>query len=194
MEDGDLRALSIGSDTFYPSYLADGIPFHFKPKQNQFLIAHQKTKNADIAAQMVGETADWAKNFLSSRKFRKFVHSMMAQCSIKNGLTVEWWYQYGKWITDGHKEHYAYDCSFCQFQGNLNSYEAEMTRNDDLTFTAECNCCFKPVALVHVKEPFTPTREQVEGWKEIGSRILPKIERVHHEFEKTEILFSTEGQ
>lgn len=190
MSDG-FQALVVGSDVFYPSFLADGKPFHFKNIQNQFMLAHQKTKSVDMAAQMVGKDSDWAQRFLSSPKFKKFVYSKMAQFSAQNGITVEWWYQFGKHIADGHIEQYEYLCGFCQFKGEMNTYEAETYRDDDMILRASCSVCFKPVTVERVLQDFKPSREQVEVWKEFGSRIIPKIERVHHEFEKSEIIFST---
>lgn len=188
MSDG-LQALVVGSDVFYPSFLADGKIFHFKNIQNQFMLAHQKTKSVEMAAQMVGKDADWAQKFLSSPKFKKFVYSKMAQFSAQNGMTVEWWYASCKQTIDGYVEHYEYKCGFCQFDGNLNSYEAETFRDDDLQLRISCHACFKSVDFKYVRVPYKPTREQIEILKEVGSRIIPKIERVHHQFENTEILF-----
>lgn len=188
MADG-LQALVVGSDVFYPSFLADGKIFHFKNIQNQFMIAHQKTRSVEMAALSVGKDEEWAKKFLSSAKFKKFVYSKMAQFSAQNGMTVEWWYAFGKQLTDGYVDHYEYACSFCQFSGEINTYEAETYRDDDLQLRFSCQSCFKATDAKLVHREFKPTREQVEGWKELGSRIIPKIERVHHQYENTEILF-----
>jgi len=74
----------------------------------------------------------------------------------------------------------------------MNTYEAETYRDDDDRLRASCYGCYKPVELKYILEEFKPTREQVEGWKELGSRLIPKIERVHHQFEKSEYIFEEE--
>ncbi len=191
---GDLRVLSIGSETFYPYYTADGRPFHFNAFQNQFLIAHQKTKNIEIAAQMVGKDRDWALRFINSKKFKGFVSATMTGASQRSGMTVDWWYQFGKWCSDGYREHYEYRCTAetCNFTNTVNTHDAESLRNDDNQIEMICQACFKPVTLKRVEVPFKPTREQIESWKEVGSRILPKVERVHHQFEESTIIFESE--
>lgn len=157
------------------------------------MLAHQKTKSVEMAAQMVNKDLEWAQTFLKSPKFRKFVYSKMAQFSAQNGLTVEWWYAFGKQLTEGYSEHYEYRCEFCEFQGTMNNYEAETYRDDDMQFKASCQSCYKPITLNFVKEKFLPSREQVEGWKELGSRLIPKIERIHHQFSNEEIIFESTG-
>jgi len=57
-----------------------------------------------------------------------------------------------------------------------------------------CPVCYAPANWVFHEVDFKPSREQVQGWVELGARLIPKIERVHHQFEKTEIVFESGGQ
>lgn len=191
----EIQSLTIGDKTFVPSFLADGKNFVFTNIQINFLLAHQRTKSVDVAAQMVGKDLSWAKNFLSGKKFRSYIASKMNEMSVKNGLTVEWWYQFGKSVMDGKVERYGYDCIECGFKGAFNSYEVEASRDDEMAMHLECQACYRPVVPMLKAEAVAVTREQMEAWKEIGQRIIPKIERVHHQFEKSEFVFeSSEDQ
>ena len=188
----EIQSLTVGDRTFVPSFLADGKSFCFSDNQIQFLLAHQKTKNLEMAAQICGKDADWAKRFIGSKKFRQYVASKMNEFSVKNGLTVEWWYQFGKAVMDGKVERFGYECKECGFSGAFNSYEVESSRDDEMVMHVECQACYKPVVPMLQREAVIVTREQMEAWKEIGQRIIPKIERVHHQFEKSEFVFESE--
>jgi len=117
----------------------------------------------------------------------------MAEFSVKNGMTVEWWYQFGKWVTDGYRESYKISCGFCEYKGEMTTYEAETYRADDMALEIPCPACWKLAQHIYEREPFEPSREQVVAWQEMGSRLLPKVERVHHQFEKSEIIFESGG-
>ena len=93
---------------------------------------------------------------------------------------------------DGRIERYGYQCLGCGFGGQFNSYEVEASRDDDMVMHVECQACYKPVVPMLKAEAVAVTREQMEAWKEIGSRILPNVERVHHQFEKSEFVFESE--
>lgn len=189
----DPNALVIGDKVFVQGLSAGGKLFVFTRHQMQFLLALQKLKSPEAAAISVNQTEDWAKKFLSSRKFKSYVANKMQEFSVKNGMTVEWWMQFGKWLADGKKTYFEGVCAYCADAVQFSPYEAEVFRQDDMTFAAECPLCFKPILLKEITEPFHPTREMVEGWKEVGSRILPKVERVHHEFSKEEFTFEAAG-
>lgn len=183
---GEAKAVALG---------VGGRMFVFTPIQQNFLLNLQKLKNVTAAALSVDKDEEWGNKFLKSQKFRKYLSLKMKAFSDRNGLDVDWWYQFGKQVTDGYKEFYDAECPVCQFKFEMDTYEAESSRNDDMQIESECPACtFKPIKLELKKEEFKPTREQVEGWKEIGSRLLPKVERTHHTFENTEIIFQSEGE
>lgn len=187
-------ALIIGGEVKVVGLAVTGKLFVFSPTQIQFLLNLQKMKSVLAAALSVDKPEDWAKGFLASRKFRNYISSKMEECSVKNGLTVEWWYQFGKWVADGYKEFYTLGCVYCKYEGTMNTYEVESYRGDDMALLVPCPACFQTAEVVLVKEPFRPSREQVEAWKDLGARLIPKIERVHHQFENSEIVFeSSEG-
>lgn len=186
-------ALIIGGEVKTVGMSVGGRMFVFTPTQMQFLLALQRMKESTAAALSVGKDEAWGKTFLSSKKFRQYIHSKMEEFSVKNGLTVDWWYRFGKELSAGFREWYVVQCSYCRYTGEMPVYELECYRNDDMTLEVPCPACYKKTEPVYKKEPFTPTREQVEGWKELGARLIPKVERVHHQFEKTEIIFEANG-
>ena len=57
-----------------------------------------------------------------------------------------------------------------------------MMRGDDMKFQAICKVCLQGVELLYRKERIQRSREQVAQWSELGNRLVPKIERVQHEF------------
>ena len=186
-------ALIIGGETKVVGMAVAGRLFVFTPHQMNFLLALQKMKNVTAAALSAGKDEQWGTNFLKSRKFKEYISCKMQEYSVKNGLTVEWWYQVGKWISDGYREYYDVRCGECEYVGTMNVYEIEAGRSDDMQrVTAECPVCFHTLQPELKKEEYKPTREQVEGWKEMGSRLIPKVDRVHHQFENTTIEFQSE--
>jgi hypothetical protein len=188
-------ALIIGGETKVVGLACAGKLFVFTPVQMNFLLALQKLKNVLPAAMSVDRTQEWAEGFLKSRKFREYLSAKMQEYSVKNGLTVEWWYGFGKWISDGYREFYEVKCPACGYAGTMNIYEVEAGRSDDMmTVEAGCPACYRPLTVEKVREEFKPTRQQVEGWKELGQRLIPKVERVHHQFENVNIEFASEDQ
>lgn len=185
-------ALIIGGEVKTVGLAVAGQLFVFSPSQMQFLINLQKMKNVTAAALSISKDEEWGQGFLKSRKFRKYISCKMEEFSVKNGLTVEWWYQFGKWVADGFKEYYDIRCEYCEYVGKMNSYEVESFRGDDMALLVPCPACFKTVAYTHIIAPFTPSREQVEAWKGIGDRLIPKTERVHHTYENSEIIFESQ--
>ncbi len=71
-------------------------------------------------------------------------------------------------------------------------YEAQAALKDNLTTDYECPKCGSQAQVEVTREEFRPGREQVVGWQEWGSRVLPKVERAHHTFENVQIDFESE--
>ena len=186
-------SLTIGGETKVVGLAVAGRLFVFSPVQMNFLLSLQKLKNVTAAALGAGKDEEWGKKFLASRKFRQYIACKMDEFSVKNGLTVEWWYQFGKWSADGYKENYRLSCTYCDFKGTMTNYEAETYRSDDMGLEIPCPACFKSVAFIYEKETFVPTREQTVAWQELGARLIPKVERIHHQFSKEEIIFESGG-
>ena len=187
-------ALIIGGEAKVIGLSVAGRLFVFSPVQMQFLLNLQKLKNITAASLSVDKTEDWGNSFLKSKKFRDYLACKMQEFSVKNGLTVEWWYQFGKWSAEGTKEYWRVACRPCDYDGTMNSYEVESYRADDMTLAVPCPVCYKPMDTEKVTEDFKPTREQIGAWQELGARLIPKVERVQHQFEKSEIVFETGGQ
>lgn len=186
-------SLIVGGEVKVVGLAVSGKLFVFSASQQQFLLNLQKMKNVTAAALSVDKDETWGQAFLSSRKFKKYLNLKMKAFSDKNGLDVEWWYQFGKQLTDGYREFYQISCQFCEHKSEMDTYEAETYRGDDMALIILCPACFKAVDHQYQKEEFKPSREQVEGWKTIGDRLVPKTERIHHSYEDTEILFQSEG-
>jgi hypothetical protein len=187
-------ALIIGGEVKTVGLAVAGKLFVFTPNQMQFLINLQRMKEPTAAALSIGKDEEWGKKFLTSAKFKKYISCKMEEYSVKNGLTVEWWYQFGKWVTEGEKSWYDVECVYCKYLGTMNVYEVESYRADDMSLEVPCPSCCKPVTLMYRAESFKPTREQVVAWQDLGARLIPKIERVHHQFENAEIIFESDTQ
>jgi hypothetical protein len=193
MSEGNSVSLTIGGEVKTVGLAVAGKLFVFNPSQMQFLLNLQKLKNVTAASLSVDKTEEWGQNFLRSRKFRDYISCKMQEFSVKNGLTVEWWYQFGKWSADGCKEYYQGHCPGCEMDMQMNLYEVETYRSDDMSLEMPCPACFfKPISLLKKSEEFKPTREQIGAWQELGARLIPKVERVHHQFENVEIKFESE--
>ena len=158
----------------------------------EFLYALKQMKNIDVAAMSVGETEEWARHFLNSRKFKTFRDAKIEESGVQNSLSPQWWNQWGKWCANGKKDYYEGFCQTCSKAYDFTEYQAEAHRNDDLQFEMACPVCFCAISVEKKSESFKPTREQVEAWKELGQRIVGKIERVNNPFEYEEFVFESE--
>lgn len=185
------NALTIGGEQYAVGLAAGGKLFVFTPSQHNFLLNLTNMKNVAASALSVGKDEEWGIKFLRSRKFVTYRNLRLQEISIRNGMTVDSWYLFAKWLMEGKKESWGAVCDVCQFKNEWDGYTVEEARKDDMTVLLECHGCYKPLEPVKTEEPFKPSREQVEGWKEIGSRIIPKIERIHHQFSNEEIIFES---
>lgn len=189
----ETNALVLGNLVFYPALFAGDKPFVFSPIQNSFLQSLQKLKNLHAAALNVGKDDEWAETFIKSRKFVKFRNAVLQATSLRNGVTLDWWYEFGHDVAQGYRQSWQGDCKKCNQSSEWTMYELESLRDDDLMIRASCPFCFEPIEIKEQRDKFEPTREQVVVWQEFGNRLIPKIERVHHQFEKSEIVFESEG-
>lgn len=187
-------SLIIGGEVKTVGLSVAGKLFVFTPHQMQFLLALQRLKNVHAAALSIDKDESWAESFLGSRKFKNYISSKMQEYSVKSGLTIEWWHQFGKWVAEGKKESYIVHCHYCDFSAVMNEYEVEAHRGDDMSISVPCPACYKEASHELKVEAFLPSREQVEAWKELGSRLIPKVERVHHQFSNEEIIFEAQGE
>jgi hypothetical protein len=185
-------ALIIGGEVKTVGLAVAGRLFVFTPNQMQFLLNLQKLKNVTAAALSIDKPEEWGQAFLKSRKFRDYIACKMQEFSVKNGLTVEWWYQFGKWTSEGYRDFYEVKCPYCPYRGEMTTYEVESYRHDDMTLEVPCPVCYKPMLAQEMKEDFRPSREQVVAWQDLGARLIPKVERIHHAFENVDIKFESE--
>lgn len=204
---GDNLSLYVGGEIKVVALNVAGRMFVFTPNQQAFLMSLQKLKSVHAAALSIGKDEEWGRKFLASRKFREYLSLKMKSFSDRNGLDVDWWYGFGKNLTDGYREFYAVRCEVtaavegeiaavsglggCGYVGEMDLYAAESNRSEEMDLVIPCPACLAPMKYELVREEFKPSREQVEGWKTLGDRIIPKVERVHHQFENSEILFET---
>lgn len=190
---GDSRAIRIGDTVLYPPIMVGGRAFQFDAWQNGFLFALQKF-NGDIqkASEFVGRDVAWGERFISTRKFREFRNAKIQAMSIKAGDVVDWWWEMGLSGAKGMIEWYEGSCDLCHEDNRFTTVEAEGFRKDDMSLAAVCKICLQPITIQFKQEAFRPSREQVQFWSEIGARVSPKIERIHHEFSKENFVFQTE--
>ena len=183
-----IKALVLGDQVFMAPVMAGNMPFVFTPAQAQFLISLQKLKNVHAAATHVGMDEIWANQFLHSKKFVTFRNLKLEESRAKNGMTVEYLMQYAEWTLEGRKRYYKVTCP-CGLEEEWSLAQGEASRNDAMEFEANCAVCYQPVHLTLTEEKFEPSREQNEMWKELASRLYPKVERVSHTFTSEEYIF-----
>jgi len=184
-------ALSVGGEVLCYGFQVGEETFAFTPRQTQFLVALQKMQNVGAAAIAVGKDEAWGQGFLKSPKFRRYIAAKMEQFSEKNSLTVDWWYQFGKWAAEGERSYYVATCRICKKETKHSVWEVETARQDDMLLSLPCPDCGKPLELEKKSIKFAPTRQQIGAWAELGARLIPKVERVQHQFERSEIIFET---
>lgn len=187
------KAIIIGDQVTYAPLSVGGRSFHFDALQIRFLYALQKYQgNIETACNFVGRSMEWANKFITSRKFKEFRNCKLASMAALNGDLVEWWWQFGMDGARGFKEWYEGICQICDECNIFTVTEAEIYRQDDMTFKAQCKICMQPIGIERKEEPFKPSREQVQFWAELGNRKVPKIERVQHEFSSEKFEFISE--
>lgn len=189
-----LTSVTLGNKIFPGSVVVRGKTFVFTPRQEAFLLELQKLKSVHAAALNVGWSEDHAEKFLNSAKFSKFRNLKLEEAKVKAGINTEMLFQYAQWNLEGKKTWWDVECKKCSYKDEWVEYQVESFRNDDLTLTPICPTCFEVVVLEKKESSFSMNREQMDMWKEIASRFIPKIERIHHEFSKEEIVFETEGK
>lgn len=190
---GDSRAIRIGESVLYPPVMVGGKAFQFDPWQNGFLYALQKSGgDMEKACSFVKKPVEWAQKFVSTRKFREFRAAKLNTLAVTNGALFEEWRELGIAGMRGYREWWEGQCELCHGENVYTTVEMEGFRQDDMTLKPTCKVCFQSVAAEIHHEAFSPSREQVQFWSEIGARVSPKIERVQHEFTNETMIFQTE--
>jgi hypothetical protein len=187
-------SIALGNKIYVGAIMAGGKPFIFTPDQASFLIQLDKLRNLSAAAISIGKTDDWADAFLSSRKFVQFRTRKLEDAKLKAGINTQMLLRYAQWNLAGKKEWWDATCAKCHYQEEWYEYEVESCRDDNFQLQPKCNLCFEPITLEKRELPFTMNREQMDHWKEVAARLWPKVERVHHEFIKADLVFETASE
>lgn len=193
MSDNSLT-LTIGGEEKAVALSVCGKLFVFSPLQNNFLLNLQKLKNLHAASLSVGKDEEWGKKFIKSRKFVEYINAKLKEYSVRCGLTAEYLVHWGKEAMEGKREWYEGECKTCEYKNTYNTYEYAQGQDDDLEARMECKRCYAPTEVEYKEEPFKPTREQMEAYKELKATIIPKVERTHHTYENVQIQFESEEQ
>ena len=184
------KALIVGDQVIHPPWQVSGQAFHFDALQTRFIYALQQTQgNIDQSCRAVMVNPDWATRFLASQKFREFRNAKLHSMSVRNGDLVEEWWEYGRDGMKGYRERYEGVCTLCKNKNIYRVTEVELTRDDQMQLHPTCKVCLQTIEIEKIREDFKPTREQVQFWSELGNRLSPKIERVHHEFSAETFVF-----
>lgn len=188
--DEDLKPVKYGDSVIYPPLAVGGRVFHFDAAQIRFLYALQKTQgDVEKSCAMAGTSDEWARKFLSTRKFKEYRNMKLAVSAVRSGELIDWWWQMGLDGAKGMIEWYEGPCALCHEVNRFTLNEAEMFRQDDMSFKASCRICMQPVEIAKQESPFRVSREQVQFWSELGNRLVPKVERIHHQFSNEKITF-----
>lgn len=183
--------LVLGTKVFVGSVLARNKPFVFSQDQAAFLISLHQLKNISAAAIAIGKDDEWAKKFFQSKKFVTFRNLKLDEAKVKAGITTEYLMLLAKWNLEGKKVWWDAECTACHYKDEWMEHQVEMCRNDDMVLEPTCAYCYEKVELTPREQPFTMNREQMDHWKEIASRLWPKVDRVQHQFASEEIEFET---
>lgn len=186
-------SLVLGNKIFVGATLARGKPFIFTPDQASFLIQLQKLRNIHAAALSINKDETWAEKFLTSRKFVLFRNLKLEEAKVKAGINTEMLMQYAQWNLEGKKVWWDATCAKCTYKDEWVEYQVEAFRTDEYELKPLCPICFEAVVLERREILFKMDREQMDHWKEVAARFWPKVERIHHEFTKENIVFTTEA-
>lgn len=177
------RSVAFGNDTY--ALTADGRAIRFTSQEKAFLVALDQTHNPEEAAASIGKDASWALAFFRKPKIHEWITQVAAEEAARQGMTVRWWFNFAKNGMRGKEEFWEGECSTCHLK------QKSFLEPDEAV--APCLACEAPVLMNLVEKPVKLTREQVVIWQEVGSRLVPKIERIQHEFESTSFVFKTQG-
>lgn len=181
--DADLKPLKCGDEVLYPPLVVGGKAFHFDAPRIRFLYALQKSGgDLDVASEMAGVSIDFAKRFISSKKFKNFRREKLEVMAARSGDFIEEWWRIGVKGMRGKESWWEGRCVTCQEMNTYTLQEIETYRNDEMALEVKCKLCLQPVEASLREEPYEPTREMVQYWDSLGARLVPKVERVHHEF------------
>lgn len=187
----ETMALVLGGDVRPIGLTSNWQTFVFTPTQMQFIKNLEKLKNIHAAGLSVGWREETATGFLKSRKFQRYIGCRLQAVTARASMGSEAWWQYCRDVANGYRELVKAKCTVCDWSEEITPYEAETARRDDMTLDLHCRDCQMPATVERETVPFKPTREAVVAWQEWGARVEPKIERVHHNFENTQIIFES---
>jgi hypothetical protein len=166
--------------------------FSFKPDQTMFLHFLKKYEGSvEKASFAVGWSGEKVAKFFSCRKWREYREMLLAKAATRNGDLVDFWWDFMLDGAKGYTEHWGGSCALCHQEYKLKPAQAELYRDDNMEMKFSCLICKAAVPLEYVQEPFKPSREQVQCASEIGQRVEPKRERVHHTISDETYVFST---
>lgn len=189
------KGFAIGGEVYFAPMNVNGRYFHFSVTQTKFLYALTKTKgDVQKAAESVGWTDEQSKRFFTTRKWREYREQILASAGVRNGELRDFWWEFMFDGARGYKEVWEGNCGMCHQEYSLPSQVVEQYRTDDMKMEFSCYICKQPVALEQKKNEFKPTREQVQCAVEIGNRVEPKTERVHHQFSTETYVFAPGDQ
>lgn len=190
LQEPGFKALVIGDQIIFPPMQVGEKAFHFNHVQIGFLYGMQKHRgDIEKAAMSVNKPFEWGQKFIASRKFKAFRNAKLAAMSVQNGDLVNWWWKYGLDGAKGYREWYEGICHLCHEKNEFDVSEIEMCRTDEMTLDVKCKVCLQPMEVEQKKEVLGRSREQVQFWSELGNRLAPKIERIHHEFTSEKFSF-----
>lgn len=182
----------IGNQIHFAPIHLNGKFFSFSPEQTMFLHFLKKYEGSiEKASFGVGWTMEKVEKFFSCRKWREYKEMLLAKAATRNGDLVDFWWDFMLDGARGFTEHFAGSCSLCHQDYKLKPAQAELYRDDNMDLKFNCMICKSPVPLEHLKEDFKPSREQVQCASEIGQRVEPKRERVHHSFSEETFVFTS---
>ncbi|MCI0563172.1 MAG: hypothetical protein MN733_32235 [Nitrososphaera sp.] len=188
----DKPVFSGGVATYAPLQVGDAA-FHFDAVQIRFIYFYQKF-GGDLrkACSAVFKDVPWGEAFIQSKKYKRFMRKTLALEGANRGALAKEWWETGLAGMRGFREFYVGTCPTCKEENRLTAMEYAMMQDDNLVAHPKCEVCLQPMKLSREMEPYKPTREMVQHWDGIGARVVPKVERVQHEFTDEKFRFETD--
>lgn len=176
----------LGSSTFVLS--SQGTPLAFRPQEKRFLTAFDETHDLAKACEQIGKPVEWGMAFFNRPKVHEWLTLVASQAAAKNGMTVQWWFSMMLSVVNGRQMWWEGECGTCKVK--LKTF----LEPDDAKGVPSMSCltCGSTVLMNTIEKPLRLDRQQMTALQELGARIVPKIERISHEFSDDTFVFKSQ--
>lgn len=87
-----------------PAVMQNNKVFHFTPIQSRFLAALMEKKSLDLAADAVGRSVQWCKDFMNEPNTIDYMNDIIEEEAIAKGLVPRWFFNQLYKVWNGQKK------------------------------------------------------------------------------------------